>query len=108
ERLRLQLADALARQPQLLADRLEGGRLAVEAEAQLEQPALTLRQPPDGRAHRLAAHRLTGRLGRVGRALVGEEVAELAAVVVADGLVQRNRRLDRGERLLAVPQGETR
>src|SRR5215210_6000440 len=43
ERLALELADALPRQIELVPDRLERPRLALEAEAQLEDAALTLR-----------------------------------------------------------------
>ena len=50
ERLALELADALARQIELVADRLERPRLALEAEAQLEDPPLALRE----RVERLA------------------------------------------------------
>src|SRR5207245_3755495 len=92
ERLRLELAHPLARESELLADRLERGRLALEAEAQLEELPLSLRQAADRTPHRLAPQRLTGRLGRIVGAGVGEQVAELAAVVVADALVQRDRR----------------
>jgi hypothetical protein len=42
QRLALELADALARQVELMADRLERPRLAFEAEAKLEDPALPL------------------------------------------------------------------
>jgi hypothetical protein len=43
ERLTLELADPLPRQVELVPDRLERPRLALEAEAQLEDPPLTLR-----------------------------------------------------------------
>ncbi len=43
ERLPLELADALARQVELVPDRLERPRLALEAEAQLEDPPFPLR-----------------------------------------------------------------
>src|SRR5207253_3180431 len=97
----------LAREAELLADRLERGRLAVEAEAKLEQLPLARRQAANSLADRLPTHRVTRNFGGIGRARVGEEIAELAAVVVADGLVQRNRRLDGPQRLLDVTQLQT-
>src|ERR1700758_2538401 len=39
----LELPDALARQAELLADRLQRGRLGVEPEPELDDPALPLR-----------------------------------------------------------------
>src|ERR671938_337459 len=44
ERLALELADARPRQVELVADRLERPRLALEAEPQLEDPSLALRE----------------------------------------------------------------
>ena len=97
ERLALELADALARQVELVADRLERPRLALEAEPQLEDPPLALGERVERLADVLAAQRLLRLVERVGRLAVGEEVAELALVVGADGLVQRDRR-GRGRR----------
>src|SRR3954452_19629738 len=54
----LELADALARQLQLAADRLERLRLALEPEPQLEDPPLPLGQPVERHPHRLAAKRV--------------------------------------------------
>src|SRR5207253_5976316 len=42
--LAFELPDALARQVELVTDRLEGPRLALEAEAELEDPPLALGQ----------------------------------------------------------------
>src|SRR3954469_17986579 len=98
ERLRLELADALPRQPELLADRLERGGLAVEAEAELDDPALPVRQVGDRALDALAAHRVHGLLRRVERRLVREQVAELGVAVGAEALVERDR-VDRVERL---------
>ncbi len=44
ESLRLELANALARQSELGPDRLERPRVALEAEAELEDPPLALGQ----------------------------------------------------------------
>jgi hypothetical protein len=49
ERLVLEVADVLAAQPQLLADCLERGRPATEAEAQLDVAAFLPVQPPQAR-----------------------------------------------------------
>src|SRR5438552_3479064 len=107
QRVALDLPDALAADLQLTPDLLQRGRLPVEAEPQLEHTPLALRQPPDRLAHRLGAQRL-GRLGlRIDGGRIGEQVAELALAVRADGLVQRHGRLDRAERLLHVTQLET-
>src|ERR671935_2451975 len=90
QRLALELANALTRQVQLVADRLERPRLALEAEAQLEDPPLALWQGVERPPHALAAERLLSLVERIDRLAVGEEVAELALVVRADGLIQRD------------------
>ena len=102
ERLALELPDALARQVELVADRLERPRLALEAEAQLEDAPLALGQRVERPADALPAERLLRLVERIGRLAVGEEVAELALVVGADGLVQRDRRVGGAERLVDV------
>src|SRR3954452_24054137 len=73
ERLGLELADALARQPELLADCLERGGLAAEAEPELDDPPLPFREIGHCTLDALAAHRVDGLLGGVCGALVGEE-----------------------------------
>src|SRR3954452_25262367 len=55
ERLALQLPHSLAGQIELLADRLERPRLALEAEPQLEDPALVLGQRVERLANALPA-----------------------------------------------------
>ena len=60
ERLALELADALARQVELVADRFERPRLALEAESQLEDPSLPLGQRVERLADVLAAIRQIG------------------------------------------------
>src|SRR5262249_24264744 len=102
ERLALELPDALARQVELVADRLERPGLALEAEAQLEDPPLPLGQRVERLADVLLAQRLLGLVERIRRLAVGEEIAELALVVCADGLVQRDGGRRGGERLVDV------
>src|ERR671935_887219 len=102
ERLPFELADALPRQVELVADRLQRPRLALEAEPQLEDAPLPLGQRVERTTHALPAERLLGLVERVGGLAVGEEVAELALVVGADGLVQRDGRLRGAERLVDV------
>src|SRR5690242_18909860 len=99
EGVALELADALPRQAELLADRLEGRRLGVKAEAELDDPPLPLGQVGDRALDALPAHRLDGLLGGIGRGLVGEQVAELRVAVRAEALVQGDR-VDRVECLL--------
>ncbi len=53
-------------------------------------------------ANALAAERLLGLVERVGRVAVGKQVAELALVVGADVLVQRDGRVRCPERLVNV------
>ena len=55
KRLALELANPFAGEIQLVTDRLERPRLALEAEAQLEDPPLPLRQRVESPAHTLAA-----------------------------------------------------
>src|SRR3954466_2406946 len=83
EGLALELADALARQVELVPDRLERPGLALEAKAQLENPPLALRECIECPAHALTAQRLLGLFVRVESLAVGEQVAELALVVRA-------------------------
>ena len=90
----LDLADALARDVERAADLVERARLlAVEPVAQLEHHPLALGERAEDRAQRLALQRRLGELVRERRGLVGEEVAELRLVVVADGLLERDRHL---------------
>ena len=85
-----------------MADRLERPGLALETEPQLEDAPLPLRQGIERPAHALAAERLLGLLERIGGLAIGEEIAELALVVGADGLVQRDGGVGGGERLVDV------
>src|SRR5436853_1038381 len=106
--LALELTNALARQVELVADRLERPRLAVEPEAQFEDPPLALRKrlesPPDA----LPAERFLGLVERIGGLAVGEQIAQLALVVGADRLVQRDRRVRGAERLVDVLHRQAR
>src|SRR5581483_9518892 len=108
ERLPLELAHALTRQVELVPDRLERPRLALEAETQLEDPPLPFRQRVERPPHALPPERLLGLVERIGGLAVGEQVAELALVVGADRLVQRHRRMCRTERLVDVLHREAR
>ncbi len=98
----LDLPHALAREAELLADRLQRPLLAGEPEAELQHAAVGLLQSLDGATHLEALQRLVGLVRRVDRAAVGEEVAELAVAVGADRLVQRHGRVRGGESLLDV------
>src|SRR6266508_4357370 len=102
ESLALELTNALARQIELVADRLERPRLAFEAEAELEDAALPLGQGVQCAPNPLAPERLFGLVERVRGLAIGEEIAELALVVSPDGLVQRHGRLRGAERLVHV------
>jgi hypothetical protein len=88
-----------------VADCLERPRLALEAETQLEDPPLPLGQRVERTADSLPTQRLLRLVERIRRLAVGEQVAELALVVRADGLVQRDRRLRGAERLVDVLDG---
>src|SRR5581483_6343473 len=108
QRLALELPDALARQVELVADRLERPGLALEAEAQLEDAPLALGQRVERLTDVLAAQRLLRLVERIRSLAVGEEIAELALVVGADRLVQRDRCGGGRQRLLDVLERETR
>src|SRR6266566_1409478 len=108
ESLALELPDPLAGQVELVTDRLQRPRLALEAEAKLEDPALPLGQSVERAADSLLAQRLLGLVERIGGLAVGEEIAELALVVRADRLVQRDRRLGGAQRLVDVLQRQPR
>src|SRR3954471_1365714 len=106
--LAFELPDALARQVELVADRLERPRLALEAEPQLEDAPLALRQSVECLADVLAAERLLRLVERVRGLAIGEEVAEFALVVRADRLVQRDGRGRGGQCLVDVLQRQAR
>src|SRR5581483_754447 len=101
-RLPFELSHALACQVELVADRLERPRLALEPEAELEDPPLPLRQRVESLTDVLAAERLLCLVEGVGRLAVREEIAQLALVVGSDRLVERHRRRRRRESLVDV------
>src|SRR5258705_12593759 len=81
QRLALELPDALTGEAELLADRLERRGLTREAEAELDDPPLPLRQLGDRAPDALAPDRLDGPLGRVDGRLAGEQLAERRVAV---------------------------
>src|SRR3954447_1659667 len=104
----LDLAHALPRDAELLADLLErGGLAAAEAEAQRDHVALPLGQLGDRAAHRIGAHRALD-LVLGGRAAGGEQVAEARVAVGADRGVRRGDRLRRALDLADLVQRELR
>ena len=98
----LELSDTLARQIEFVADRLQRPRLALEAEPQLQDAALSLGQRVESTTDALPSQRLLRLVERVRGLAVGEEVAELAFVVGADRLVQRDGCRRRRQRLVDV------
>jgi hypothetical protein len=110
ERLVLDLADALARHVERAADLVErAGVLAAQAVAQLEDAALAVGEVLQRLAQRLLREDLGGALVRRLGPLVGDELAELGLLLVADRLLERDRRLrgalDRVD-LLGVDPGD--
>src|SRR5262249_18444504 len=67
--------------------------LAVAPVAELEHLTLAARERPEDLPQRLFAQRDLGLLVRERQVLVRDEVAELRLVLVADGLLERDRRL---------------
>jgi hypothetical protein len=76
--------------------------LAVEAEPQLEDTALKLRELGQRVADGAPPQRVPGLDEWFDRGRIREQVAEFAVAVLADGLVERDGRLDRIEGLLDV------
>src|SRR3954465_5257446 len=96
QRLVLDLADPLARDVERAAHLVERARVfPAEPVAQLQHAALAVRQVLERLAQRLLGEDLGGAVvGRLG-ALVGDELAELRLLLVADRLLERHRRLRR-------------
>src|SRR3954447_10832690 len=110
ERLVLDLADALARHVERAAHLVEGpGVLAAQPVAELEHAALAVGEVLQRLAQRLLRQDLRGALVRRLGPLVGDELAELGLLLVADRLLERDRglrgALDRVD-LLRVDPGD--
>src|SRR4029079_8074986 len=94
ERLVLDLADSLAGDVEGAADLVERARvLAAQPVAELEHAALAVREVLERLAEGLLREDLGGALVRRLGPLVGDELAELGLLLVADRLLQRDRRL---------------
>src|SRR5690349_24425591 len=103
----LDLADALARDVERPPDLVERARvLAVEAVAELQHLALPARERAEDLAQRLLAHADLGLLVRQRQVLVGDEVAELRLVLVADRLLERDGRLRAAADVLDLVRAE--
>jgi hypothetical protein len=107
-RLALDLAHTLPRDAELLADRFQRLRSVVEAEAKLEHAPFPLGELRQGTPHLQPAQRVDGLVLRIRGERIAEEVAELALVLDADALVQRDRCLGRVEGLVDVLGRELR
>src|ERR687889_2144944 len=91
QRLVLDLADALARHVERAAHLVERAWvLPAEPVAELEDAALAVGEVLQRLAQRLLGEDLGCALVRGLRALVGDELAELRLLLVADRLLQRN------------------
>src|SRR5580658_7381149 len=98
QRVVLDLPDALAGHVEGAADFLERvGALAGEAEAELDDLALALRQRGQSAAEVLAAQVLGGELEGRFRRLVLDEIAELGVLLLADRLLERDGLLGHAE-----------
>src|SRR5262249_52623348 len=102
QRLAFQLAHAFAREVELVPDRLERPGLALEAEPKLENAALALWKRIQSTPHTLAPQRLLRFVERIRSLAICKEIAELALVVCAHGLVQGHGRVRGTERLVDV------
>src|SRR5262245_38795766 len=90
----LDLPDPLPRDVERATHLVERPRLlAVEPVAHLEDLLLPRRERAQDLLQRVASQSLLGRLLRQRRRLVGQEVPELRLLVVADRLLQRDRKL---------------
>jgi hypothetical protein len=83
-------------------------RLAEQAEAQGQDPALEVRELVERLADRGLAHGLLGAGLRRRRARVGEQVAELGVLLVADRRVERHGRARRAAQVLDLLGGKPR
>ncbi len=86
QRLGFDLADALARDVELLADLLErAGTAVLDAEAQLQDFLLTRGEGGEHVHELLLQQRERRGLARLARSLIGDEVAKMAVLLLADG-----------------------
>jgi predicted ATPase/class 3 adenylate cyclase len=100
ERAVFDLADALARDAERTPDLLERERLAAEqAVAELDHLPVPVRQRIERPLHVLPSERERRRVERGLGAVVLDEVAELALLLLADRLLQRDRKLRHAEDL---------
>src|SRR5207244_5753559 len=104
QRLHLELAHALAREPELVPDRLERLRLALKAEAALDDQPLPCGQPFEPALHGLPEKRPLCLVHGVTGVRISKQVGELAIAVRADRLVERNRGLSAAKRLADVSE----
>src|SRR4051812_32464463 len=96
QRLVLDLTDPFARDVERAADLVErAGMLAAQPVAQLEHATLAVGEVLERLAQRLLGEDLGGAVVRRLGALVGDELAELGLLLVADRLLERHRRLRR-------------
>src|SRR5215211_4323343 len=96
QRLVLDLADPLARHVERAPDLVQRPRvLAAEPVAQLEHATLAVREVLQRLAQGLLGEDVGGTLVRRLGPLVGDELAELGLLLVADRLLERDRRLGR-------------
>src|SRR4051812_16359109 len=96
QRLVLDLADALTRHVERAPDLVERARvLSAEAVPQLQHAALAVGEVLQRLAQSLLGEDLRGALVRRLGPLVGDELAELGLLLVADRLLERHRRLRR-------------
>src|SRR5258707_5443990 len=94
QRLVLDLADPLARDVERPPDLVQRPRmLAAEPVAELEHAALAVAQVLERLAQRFLGQDFGRSLVRGLGPLVGDELAELELLLVADGLLERDRRL---------------
>src|SRR6476661_6699196 len=92
----LDLADPLPRHLERAADLVERARLlAVQPVTKLEHAALAVAEHPEAASERLGAEGGVGRLVGERRVLVLDELPELGLLLVADRLLERDRRLRR-------------
>src|SRR4051812_12346991 len=103
QRLGLDLADALARDRELLADLLQSMVfIHPDAETHAENALFAWRQRRQNARGGLAQVGLDGGVDRQDRVLVLDEIAEVAVLLVADWRLERQRLLGDLERLAHV------